>query len=234
MSTVSGREKADPTIYPDSDGQPMAETERHYNIMVEVIATLKRHYQDDENVYVHGNMLLYYVKGDPTRHVSPDVMFTRGIAKKERRIYQLWIEKRAPQVVIEITSSSTRSNDQTDKLELYRDTLGIKEYFLFDPFGDYLKPRLKGYRLRAGIYREIKASEEERLQSKQLGLELSVVDDRLRFFDPISGLFLVTPEELERERANLAEDRASLAEERADRLARMLRELGVDPDQQEE
>jgi acyl-CoA reductase-like NAD-dependent aldehyde dehydrogenase len=93
------------------------------------------------------------------------------------------------------------------------------------------------------------------LQSKQLGLELSVVDDRLRFFDPISGLFLVTPEELERDRANLAEenlqqerdraslaedranlakDRASLAEERADRLARMLRELGVDPDQQEE
>jgi len=46
-------------------------------------------------------------------------------------------------VVIEYTSKTTRKEDQHTKFVLYRDTLKVKELFLFDPFGDYLQPQFQ-------------------------------------------------------------------------------------------
>ena len=51
--------------------------------------------------------------------------------------------------VLEVTSDTTQKKDLGDKKAIYQ-RLGVDEYFLFDPLGDYLKPRLQGYRLGTG------------------------------------------------------------------------------------
>src|SRR5262249_44151133 len=149
----------------------------------------------------------------------PDVFVVRGVPKGDRLNYLLWEEKRGPQVVIELTSSSTRSEDVKKKFALYRDTLKVKEYFLFDPLGDYLKPSLQGFRLRQEQYRPIPAVD-GRLPSQVLGLELERDGKQLRLYDPATGRWLPTPQERteqaevenERLRRELAALRARLNE----------------------
>src|SRR5262249_55509835 len=115
--------------YPTSDGKPMAETDRHRLLMEDLIRTLDRFYRDQKRIYVTGNLLLFYEKGDKRKHLSPDVMVVKGVPKRERLNYLVWQEGKAPQFVIELTSSSTRREDTRKKYDLYRDTLKVKEYF---------------------------------------------------------------------------------------------------------
>jgi Uma2 family endonuclease len=140
--------------YPTSDGKPMAETDTH-RLLTALIETLDHHFAAQPRVYVSGNLLVFYEEGDKRKHVSPDVFVVRGVAKRVRPNYLVWQEGKAPQVVVELTSKTTRREDLGRKMNLYRDTLKVKEYFLFDPLGDYLTPRLQGYRLRGGQYHPI-------------------------------------------------------------------------------
>lgn len=178
--------------YPASDGRPMAETPIHRENMTDVIAMLDDWFLPDPQVYVSGNMLMYYVRGDKHRHVSPDVFVTQGIPKRKRRSYYLvWEEGCAPQCVLELTSASTRDEDLLDKFQLYEQTLKVREYFLFDPEGDYLTPSLQGFRLVAGTYVRIEPVE-GRLPSEVTGLHLEREGDRLRLYDPIQKRHLLT------------------------------------------
>src|SRR5262249_34883048 len=142
-----------------------------------------------------GNLLLFYERGNKRRHVSPDVFVVKGVPKRDRPNYLLWEEGKGPQVVIELTSSSTRHVDVERKFRLYRDVLKVKEYFLFDPLGDYLKPSLQGYRLRGGEYRPIRAVEDE-LPSRVLGVLLARHGKELRLYDPAQEDWLPTPREI--------------------------------------
>jgi Uma2 family endonuclease len=119
--------------YPESDGQPMAETDLHRDEMIELILALTRRYQDVPDVYVSGNLFLYYVQGDPRAVVAPDVFLVRGVPKRKRRIYKLWEEGRVPSLVIELTSDNTQDEDIDRKKSLYQ-RLGVEEYFLHDPY----------------------------------------------------------------------------------------------------
>src|SRR5260370_4266949 len=124
----------DPRIdYPTSDGRPMAETDIHRDLMIDSIQSLEDHYSDDANVYVSGNLLVFYVRGDRRRHLSPDVFVVRGVPKRKRDNYLIWEEGRGPEFVLENTSKSTREEDVDDKFVLYQDELRVPEYFLFDP-----------------------------------------------------------------------------------------------------
>ena len=64
--------------YPDSDGLPMAESESQFWPILYVGAALDRYYQARDDVYVVGNLLLYYQEGDPGKSVSPDLMVVLG------------------------------------------------------------------------------------------------------------------------------------------------------------
>jgi hypothetical protein len=64
-------------VYPTADGRPMAETDCHRDIMYALIKVLQSFYAADPNVYVSGNLLLYYVPGSKRRHVSPDVFVVK-------------------------------------------------------------------------------------------------------------------------------------------------------------
>lgn len=180
-------------VYPTSDGRPMGETDLHRNIMMAAIETLERYYAG-QRVYVSGNILLFYRPGNRRRHVSPDVLVVKGLEHRERDNYLLWEEGLPPNVVIEVTSKSTRDEDLEDKFEIYRDEVQVAEYFLFDPRREYLAPALQGYRLTAGQYVRIEA-EAGRLPSRELALSLEDHEGRLRFYDPLRGGWLPTPEE---------------------------------------
>src|SRR3954463_2509752 len=109
--------------------------------MTDLIERLQDWFADDPRVYVTGNLLLYYERGNKRKHVSPDVFVVRGVPKlPPRDYYLLWEEGKSPDVVIEITSKTTRREDEKKKLILYRDVLKVPEYFQFDPTEDYLKP----------------------------------------------------------------------------------------------
>jgi Uma2 family endonuclease len=172
----------------------MAETDDHRELMADLIKTLQAYYAVDPMVYVSGNLLLYYERGNKRRHISPDVFVVKGVPKRNRPNYLVWAEGRGPDVVIELTSSSTRKEDEEKKLKLYRDTLKVREYFLFDPLGDYLQPPMKGYRLRAGKYVVIRPVQ-DRLPSQVLGLHLERDGKNLRLYDPATGQWLPTPGE---------------------------------------
>jgi len=131
--------------YPTSDGQPMAEGPEHLQVMIDCISGLRSRYAAAPEAWVGGNFFLYYEKGNRRARVSPDVMVALGVAQRERRRYLLWEEK-PPSLVIEVTSLETRHRDQVFKKPLYQ-RIGVKEYVLFDPLGEYLRPSLQGFRL---------------------------------------------------------------------------------------
>jgi Uma2 family endonuclease len=196
--------------YPESDGKPIAETPLHMRVMWDSIQSLNYWYADDPKVYVWGNMFLYYVKGDPTKAVSPDVMVANGVDKNKcRDIFKTWEERRRPSAILEITSRKTRREDQKDKFQLYRDQLRVKEYFLFDPRADHLKQALRGYRLRTGEYVPI-AEIDGRVPSQVLDLHLQRHGRELRFWNPLTEVWLPTAEQLrekaEAERATAVRD----------------------------
>jgi len=186
----------------------MAETDYHRDLMVALIAELQFWFADVPKVYISGNLLLYYEPGNKRKHISPDVFAVFGVAKKKRLYYLTWEEGKNPNCVIEITSKSTRREDTDKKFVLYRDRLKVKEYFLFDPFGDYLKPQLQGYRLQKGDYVPISLVD-GRMPSKVLGLHLEVSGVELRLYDPAAQRWIPTPDEraqrAEREVAELRE-----------------------------
>lgn len=228
MSTVPRQRRAREVEYPTSDGKPMAETDLHRNEMMDAIQTLDDHFSDRPMVYVSGNLLLYYEEGNPRKHVSPDLLVALGIPRRPLRLYyQVWKEGKSPDLVLEITSKTTKREDERTKLPLYRDVLKIAEYFQFDPTADYLKPPLQGHRLVDGEYIAIEPVD-GRLPSQVLGLHLERDGDHLRFFDPASGRWLLTRLEQRIEAERIAEDqrrRAEAVEAENERLRREIETL---------
>ena len=176
--------------YPGSDGKPLAESERHAIATVDAWQALKRFFASRPDVYVGMDMLLYHVEGDPRRSVVPDVFVVLGAPKLPHRdTWLLWEEGRAPDFVLEVTSRTTRREDEGRKRRLYRD-LGVAEYWQFDPTGDYLSPLLKGARLEGGEYEPIPsvATVDGGLRMRSvLGLELRLERGLLRLYDPAAG-----------------------------------------------
>jgi Uma2 family endonuclease len=185
MATAST--KAD-VYYPESDGEPMGETIQHRDATIALIQALEDWFVNDPLAYVSGDDFIYYVEGQPRFVVSPDVWAVQGIDKTiPRPINKTWLEGgKGPDVAIEVTSKSTRRIDQGKKFRIYRDDLKVREYILFDPLAEYLKPSLQGHRLVGGEYRPIEPVA-GRLPSEVLGLHLQAEGDRVRLFDPATG-----------------------------------------------
>lgn len=171
----------------------MGETDEHRDAMIRIIELLKLLFQNQQ-VYVSGDLLLYYEQGNPKKFVVPDAFIAKGLKQKRRRIYRLWVEGVVPQLVVETTSMKTKKKDTVDKLELYA-RLGIREYFLHDPTGEYLDPPLQGYRLRDGNYERIPAEATGSLYSEELNMRLLVEDGELNLYHPDSTERILTNEE---------------------------------------
>ena len=184
--------KAAPTIiYPESDGKPMAETDQHRNLMMDFIFMLKDHFEAVNDVYVSGNLLMYYEEGNIHKSVAPDVFVVFGVSKKDRRTYRTWEEGRTPDFVLEVASPSTYANDITHKKELYATVLSVQEYYIYDPYGE-VHPHFQGYRLVDGTYQAIEFVD-GRLASAVLGLELGERAGILSLYDANRSTWVPPP-----------------------------------------
>jgi len=200
---------------PESDGKPMAETDTHRKQMIALLDSLEEYFRADPDVYATGNIFLYLPRDEAAverQSVSPDIFVVRGIEKKERRIYDMEVEKKPPDVVVELTSRSTRFEDLGNKRAIYAE-LGVREYFIFDPLKEIFSDQLRGFRLQEGSYTPLEGA---RLHSEVLGLDLVVEEGALRLYDPESGERLRTHAEAEAARRAEAEARR-VAEARAAR-----------------
>jgi Uma2 family endonuclease len=210
-------------FYPESDGQPMGETELHVMEMLELRFMLQCWLRDVPDAYIGTDLFLYYVEGRPSEVVCPDVFVAFGVdnSRGPRRTFMLWEEGQPPSVVIEVTSRSTRREDEEEKRVLYA-RLGVAEYWLYDPEGEYLSPALQGYRLVGGTYEHSRPGTDGRLESRALGLTLGLADGRIELRDAATGERLLRPAEVyrkaeeERQEAEEQHRRAEMERRRAE------------------
>lgn len=216
-----GRDEID---YPSRDGRPMAETDTHRDELMAAIESLQARYADRDDVYVAGDLLIYYEEGNPKARFAPDVFVVFGVPKRQRRVYKLWEERVAPAFVLELSSRGTWVEDAGNKKALCA-RFGVAEYFLFDPEADYLDPPLQGFRLEQGELRRIEPDDRGRFVSETLGLSLHLENLRLVLIDLRTGERLLRYSELALARQE-AEARARAAEAELARLRAELAKRG--------
>lgn len=232
-------------LYPDSDGQPMADNTEQFRWIVMIKENLEILFATQEDVFIAGDLLWYpiQVAAPPAPRQAPDVMVVFGRPKGRRGSYRQWQEAGvAPQVVFEILSPGNSAVEMNRKLAFYQ-TYGVEEYYLYDPDqvtlaawvrqGDDLQPmaNLQGWR------------------SPRLGIGFDLSQPELVIYRPDGQPFLSSVElaqraevaqqqaEMERQRAEVAQQqaeterqRAEMERQRADLLAAYLRAQGLDPD----
>ena len=207
-------------FYPESDGEPMAETDTHARLLIDLRKALDIFFVGREDVYVTGNIMFYYEEGEPTEVISPDVMVCFGVPKRQRTSYKTWEENDVvPSVVIEISSRGTWRKDRVEKRALYA-MLGVKEYFIFNPLDLKSDFAFVALSLNNGEYAAMEIIN-GRAQSEVLNLELVVKDQTLRLFDPAVNDFLKTTEELAETVGDLTEENSELKSE-IERLKKLL------------
>ena len=206
---------------PYDDGENM-ESERHKLQMELLIDTLLPWLNQREDGYVGGNMFVYYsmaqVKNQDFK--GPDVFVALGVPKGERKSWVCWEEDKTPDVVIELLSVSTASQDKQQKKLVYQNRMHVPEYFWYDPFN---AQDWAGFRLFGGTYQPILLNDQEGLDSAVLGLALvrwqglfkSIEATWLRWTYP-DGTLLLTAEEQERQRAEQERQRAEQEHQRAE------------------
>ncbi len=233
-------------VYPSSDGEPLAETYDHLIAITTTLLILLQ-YLEDQPAIVLADQFLYYAQGFPRLRVAPDVMVIFNVAPGGRDNYKTWIEGQVPAVIFEMTSPSTRRQDEIDKKQLY-ESIGVTEYWQFDPRGEWIPEKLRGYRLIGELEQVYVPITNQ--QSAVLQLQLSVDQNTIAFHRLDNGAKLLTTKELamsleqaeqkaaiEAQRANIEAQRASdetqranSEAQRAEILADRLRQLGIDPE----
>lgn len=210
-------------IYPDSDGQPMADNTKQFRWIVTIKENLEWLFANDPNVFVAGDLLWYPVEGNNKTRVAPDILMVFGRPKGDRGSYKQWEENNIPpQVVFEILSPSNTRSEMNRKL-LFYDRFGVEEYYLYDPD----RNDLSGWLRTEGFLDIIEPI--DRWVSPRLNIRFELLATELQIYRPDNTVFLTYTENVQR--AEQAEQRAEQAEQRAARLAERLRKMGIDPNQ---
>lgn len=224
-------------IYPDSDGQPMADNTKQFELIVWIKDNLELLFANDPNVFVAGDLLWYSVEGDNKLRQAPDVMVVFGRPKGYRGSYQQWFEDNIPpQVVFEIWSPGNRLSKMAKKFEFY-ERYGVEEYYLYEP--DVVD--LTGWHLRNSRLEVI--DQMAGWVSPRLGVRFELSEEELQIYRPDGDRFLTYLEldqqrQQERQRAEQAEARAEQERQRAEQaeskleaLRALLKEQGINPEQ---
>jgi Uma2 family endonuclease len=207
-------------FYPSSDGESLAESHDHLYAIVTTLEMLLAHLKGQQAT-VLADRFLYYVQEFPRLRVAPDVMVIFGVEPGGRDNYKTWEEGQVPSVIFEITSPGTRSKDDVEKKDLYQ-SLGVTEYWQFDPLGEWIPEKLRGFRLQGDeepVYMLIKNDRSEVLQ-----LQLVVEDKIIAFYQFDNSVRLLPLEELRLALEKQIEQTAAETQ-RADREAQRARDL---------
>ena len=222
MSTVETPVVKKPIVYPDSDGQPMADNTLQFEWIVTIKGGLEALFADRPAVFVAGDLLWYPIEGRSDICCAPDALVVFGRPKGYRGSYRQWEEEQiVPQVVFEVLSPGNRVAEMARKLEFYNE-YGVEEYYLYDPD----EGSLAGWQRRDGRLHVIETM--PGWVSPRLGIRFELVNDELQLIRP-DGERCLTYVELEQQRRQERAARQQ-AEQQAQQLAAKLRELGVDPE----
>jgi Uma2 family endonuclease len=203
-----------PIIYPDSDGQPMADNTKQFNWIVRIKENLEILFGSNPEVFVAGDLLWYPVEGSNTIRRAPDAMVAFGRPKGDRGSYRQWEEGGiAPQVVFEILSPGNRFGELLAKFQFY-DRYGVEEYYIYDPD----KIELSGWCRQAGELAEI--PDMQGWISPRLGIRFDLGEELQIFFPDgqpfLSFLEISQQAELAQQRADEEKHRADSEQQRAD------------------
>ena len=228
-----------PPVEYDDEGYPgpdsrVSESTRHAEASNYAFDALRVWFRDRPDTLVANDLVMLFEEGNPRAALSPDAMVIFGVGNPDRSSYKVWEEGHAmPALALEVLSARTWRKDIRVKPGLYA-ALGVREFWLFEPFG----PHLAGHRLGKDGYRRIRPLQDGGLRSEVLGLDVVVQDDRLRFRNPVGGEVLPdhlqsaamraeAEQRLEQEAAarRAAEEARQEPEQRAERAERRVAEL---------
>jgi Uma2 family endonuclease len=232
-------------VYPDSDGQPIADNTKQFQWITVIKTNLDWLFRDNEIVFVAGDLLWYPVEGNPKYRVAPDTMVVFGRPKGDRGSYKQWLEDNiAPQVVFEILSPGNTEGEMEQKLQIYA-RCEVEEYYVYDPDRYILKGYQRGEDLFLDSPRETILERIEVMDgwiSPRLGIKFQLTENDLQITHPDGRVFetfdnvvterdliLVEKQQLEANNHQLEIDKQQLEIEKNKRDAK-LRELGIDPD----
>jgi Uma2 family endonuclease len=194
-----------------------------------------------EQVLTSRNLFIYYDSQKPKLYKRPDWFGVVGVPRlvdQGRLSYVFWQEGRAPTVMVELLSENTQEEDQgltprgqetPTKWEVYETILRVPYYVVFDGAGDNT---LRFFQLQGESYKEL-SEPKLWIEGLQIGLGLwqgtssfaNVERLWLRWYDA-QGNWIPT----NAERAKQEKELRLMAEQRAERLAQLLRDQGIDPD----
>ena len=210
-------------IYPDSDGQPMANNTEQFRWILVIQQNLDWLFADNPDVFVAGDLFWYPIEGKNYIVNAPDVMVVFGRPKGKRGSYLQWQENNiAPQVVFEILSPSNSQTEMERKLIFY-ERYGVEEYYIYNPQNNQLRGWL---RTEDGL--DV-ISEMENWVSPRLGIKFDLSGEELQIYRPDGNKFssyLEISQLLEQAETALAAERR-----KTQLLAEKLRSLGVNPDE---
>ncbi len=226
--------------YPDSDGQPRADNTLQFSWIVVIKENLELQFAEVKDVFIAGDLLWYPVQGNPKLRQAPDAMVVLGRPKGYRGSYKQWEENNiAPQVVFEILSPGNRFTQMLNKFKFY-EQYGVEEYYLYDPYQNDLQGWLLSQeRAELEVIESLEGWVSPRLQ-----IRFKLTEENLRIFRPDGQKFHSFVElgqlkekalkELEQESQRAEQALKELAQEkqRVKALEALLREKGIDYDQE--
>jgi Uma2 family endonuclease len=243
MSINAALQTKQEIVYPDSDGQPVADNTLQFEWIMTIKGNLDVIFRDAPQVFVAGDLLWYPVEGQPGIRRAPDAMVVFGRPKGYRGSYRQWEEQGlAPQVVFEVLSPGNTAREMREKFVFY-DRYGVEEYYVYDPEQN----EVCGWHRQGPALVTIAAM--HGWVSPRLGVRFEQGPEELHLYRP-NGQRFVTFDELDEnlreaeavitrieQRATQAEEQAKQsaaqarqAEARAEQLAAQLRAMGYDPD----
>ncbi|XZN89603.1 MAG: Uma2 family endonuclease [Microcoleus sp.] len=202
-------------IYPDSDGEPMADNTKQFRWIVTIKENLEILFANSLDVFVAGDLLWYPVQGNNKIRQAPDAMVVFGRPKGDRGSYQQWKEDNIPpQVAFEILSPGNRAGKMGEKLLFYQ-RYGVQEYYIYDP--DNIE--LSGFVRHEDWLESI--AQMKGWVSPLLQIRFELTEDTLEIYRPDNRKFLTPVEmdrvrEQERQEKELAQSLAQQERQRAD------------------
>jgi len=176
--------RAGPIVYPETDGQPIAENTLQFEWIVIVKEGLEALFDNDPNVFIAGDLFWYPVENHPEIRQAPDIMAAIGRPKGHRSSYRQWAEGNiAPQVVFEIRSPGNTDVEMTRKFYFY-ERYGVEEYYIYDP----IEVKLTGWLRDGTSLKEIPSL--QGWVSARLSISMEIADNALRLCGPDGKAFV--------------------------------------------
>lgn len=160
---------ADGIYYPAEEERTVPLSEQALRLIAYLYYALRYVFEAHEDVHVGADQFLYWEPGNTEKKIAPDGFVIQGVPREPpRAVIRLW-EEAVPDLVIEISSEGSRSDDRGKKLETYQNILRVPEYLIYDEDLD----ELLFYRLEGGGYRRQRPAPDGRYHSSSLGVSFA-------------------------------------------------------------